>query len=161
MLLKRYFGLIIGLLFAALSVAQENLELAILVAKKDGASYGYCLDKFPVIELSEEGLKISCNNVTDYYLWDELFEISYVDRNELPDKISKLKNNDLTVLFFDDGIRISTKKRRKISIYDISGKNVLSNYIEDNSTRFIKYSDFSSGVYVIKTDNRNFKFFVK
>lgn len=161
MLFKKYLSFIIGLLFATFSVAQENKELTLVVVKNDGTYFAYCLDKFPIIEVGSEIIKVSYNNVTDSYFWNELAVLGYVDRNELPDKISKIKNNDLTVLFFEDEIQIITKKRQKFSIYDITGKKVLSDYIDDNSKKVIRYSNFSRGIYVIKTDNHNFKFFVK
>lgn len=154
--------LLIGIVCSVMPLlAQTEQNLALLITKSDGASIGYCLEKFPVLTFEDLALKISSEGVTETFLWKEIASLSYVKESYIPSQILNQKKENLSIIVYEDGLSVYSGSNHPITVYDVNGKIVYSKSSQQNTFSFIKYSQFSHGFYILKSGNNNYKFYAK
>lgn len=144
------------------SFAQTEQNLALLISKSDGGAIGYCLEKLPVLAFEDNLLKVTNEGVTESFLWKDIVSLSYVKESSIPTQILSSEKKNASVIFFKDGLSVySYNDNHPISVYDANGRVVFSKSSRLNTPMFIEYSQFSHGLYILKSGNNNIKFYVK
>lgn len=159
---KKIRLLLVGIACSVMySYAQTEQSLALLITKSDGASIGYCLDRFPVLAFEENLLKVSNEGVTESFLWKDIVSLSYIKESNIPNQILSRENSNVSVIFYENGFSVYSSGNYPITVYDVNGKIVYSKSSGQNTSVFVEYSQFSHGLYILKSGNNNFKFYAK
>lgn len=162
---KKLFAIIYSIMCSFFVTAQTEQSLALLITKSNGVTIGYRLSQFPVLSFENEMLNVSYEGSRSSFPWNEVKSLSYVNESDIQDIIKDLKkDNDYSVVFFNNGVSISTNKAEMIKIFDVNGTCQYSSKTIKNYPLYVDFSFFTKGLYILSVGNnnsKNTKFYVK
>ncbi len=148
--MKKYFKLLIALLFVSQLHAQEIKYLNIVL--NDNSCVSYAVDNNAVtITFSDSCMRVNnvdffIDNIVKYYVSDNNDAISGIGETYYTRK--KIVGNYLYITAPEKGC---------IKIYDTNGKCILAEII-DGSYSVIDLSSVQSGTYIVRINKESFKF---
>lgn len=157
-IIKLLLGLI-GLFCSSSSFASPEQELALVITTSDDTKIYFDLEKLPVLLSDNDYLKVVVGTNENTFLWENIASLAYIKEENVPDNISVIRGEDSNIIFRENGLYIKTGKLLSIRIYNMKGQIVYSG--DANNNKFIDFSRFPKGNYLLKSGNHNLKFYVK
>ena len=150
---KIYVGSISKLSFAN----NGGEDSGLLINMNDGSTKIFGLAAKPIVKFSDARLHVIADDVEFELELENVKAIKLVENySKLDDIVSESFN------MFDSGISLcNLPSGSAVNVYDLSGKNHVSENVPDSGEVCIDFSSLAEGIYILQTKNGNYKFIVK
>lgn len=147
-------------LFVTSSALADGGDIKIkVVSNVDGVSpVEYALDDIRKITFQEYGFTIMLNDGTS----DSSFEYSDIQKMVFDNVQTGIENvktetgSGIVLAYDGSTIRVSGVEKAQLMVFDIAGRPVISQKVQGEAE--VSTENLSAGVYIVKVNNKTFKF---
>lgn len=136
-------------------VCHAEKVLCVVIYDTEGRT-AFSLQQRPVVSFTETDVKLSCNQTEVLYSLDNYLKLT-IEETDTETTIEKVGHDN----FIINSKEISAHGVESMALYTIDGKLITSGKADNEGKITIPVSQLKSGIYIVNTSNKSFKFIKK